>query len=267
MTRHARELSPNQVYHIMIRGNEKKNIFLDDEDREKFIYTLRNKKQDTGFELYAYCLMNNHVHLLINEKNSCISKVMKCINISYAVYFNIKYGRVGHLFQDRFKSEIVDIESYLLNVVRYIHNNPVKSGVIQGPADYIWSSYSYYATAGESDELVDVDLVLGVFNEQRDKAIEQFRKFSEKSDEENDEIDYLDCNEDKIQTKPEALQFVQKILNEKGIIYQDVFCQCENIKGSIKHELAVLLKKKSCLGCRDIADILGLSKSTVNRLS
>jgi REP element-mobilizing transposase RayT len=85
--------------------------------------------------------MDNHVHLLINEGDDEIGKIMKRINISYSYYFNKKYGRIGHLFQDRFKSEGIDSDAYLLSVVRYIHNNPVKAGLVKNIEEYKWSSY------------------------------------------------------------------------------------------------------------------------------
>jgi REP element-mobilizing transposase RayT len=105
MSRKARQLSSTKIYHVIIRGNRKEDIFLEDEDKRRFIKILKKIKQKDEYELYAFCLMNNHVHLLIKEKNEHISRIMKRINISYVNYFNQKYQQIGHLFQDRYRSE------------------------------------------------------------------------------------------------------------------------------------------------------------------
>ena len=108
----------------MLRGNERKDIFIDEEDKKKFIKTVIQKKADKAFKLYAYCIMNNHLHLVIQEQKEPISRIIKKIATSYAYYFNAKYKRVGHLFQDRYKSETIEDEPYLLSVIRCVHNNP-----------------------------------------------------------------------------------------------------------------------------------------------
>lgn len=144
MPRQRREISKTSVYHIMMRGNEKKDIFIDEEDKMKFIDILIEKKQDEAYYLYAYCLMNNHVHLIIKEGKDELSRIMKRINISYAHYFNDKYDRVGHIFQDRFRSEAIESEAYLLSAIRYIHMNPVKANVVKETSQYSWSSYNLY---------------------------------------------------------------------------------------------------------------------------
>jgi len=105
----------------MLRGNEKKDIFNSNADKQRFLETVFEKKQENRFYLHAFCLMNNHVHLMISEGVEDVATVMKRINVSYVYYFNNKYKRVGHLFQDRFKSEVVEQERYLLALVRYIH--------------------------------------------------------------------------------------------------------------------------------------------------
>lgn len=131
----------------MLRGNDKRTIFIDNEDRKRFISTLFEKAAEENIRIYAYCLMSNHVHLLLHEKDANIARLMKRINVSFVYYFNKKYKRVGHLFQDRFKSEIVDNDNYLLAAVRYIHNNPAKAGMVSLPEKYLWSSYNDYISA------------------------------------------------------------------------------------------------------------------------
>lgn len=154
----------------MLRGINKQDIFNDDEDRERFLETIQRYKKETGFQLYAYCLMNNHVHLIIRENDMELSKVMKRIGTSYAGYFNWKYGRSGHLFQDRYSSEAVENDSYLYMVIRYIHQNPAKAGIC-AVNEYKWSSYNCYI--GESS-VIDKDIFLNMFNDDRRLAINRY---------------------------------------------------------------------------------------------
>ncbi|MCJ7806540.1 MAG: transposase, partial [Clostridia bacterium] len=119
MPRRAREKSSTGVYHVMLRGINRQNIFKDREDRQQFITTLVKYKKVSGYEIYGYCLMTNHMHLLIKEGGESIDRILKRIGASYVYWYNKKYARCGHLFQDRFKSEPVEDDQYLLVVLRY----------------------------------------------------------------------------------------------------------------------------------------------------
>ena len=154
----------------MLRGINRQDIFEDDEDYLQMIvllHTLTERRDENGLLLqplctfYAYCLMSNHVHLLIRERAETISEVVKKLGIAYAYYFNRKYGRNGHLFQDRFKSEPVDSMEYFVVLLRYIHQNPVKSGIAVNVGDYPWSSWNEYcAKRPQSFPLCAVSSVL-----------------------------------------------------------------------------------------------------------
>ena len=168
------------TYHIIIRGVNKQDIFLDECDKLKFLKELKLTKDKFNFEVYLYVLMDNHVHLTICDKNDEISKIMHRLCTSYAMYFNKKYDRVGHLFQNRFKSICVDTESYLLSLIRYIHGNPQKAGICS-TTDYRWSSYQDYIGKTYSG-ITDVDFILELFDMDRKKAIEKFKIFSQKAD-------------------------------------------------------------------------------------
>ena len=151
MPRQSRKNSGTGIYHVMLRGINRQNIFEDPDDYFKFIKLLHHSahpKDEKGLELppllYAYCLMPNHVHLLIKENQDSIGSVIKRIAISYASYFNHKYQRIGHLFQDRFKSEPVHDMNYFITLIRYIHQNPVAAGIVPKVGDYAWSSWVEY---------------------------------------------------------------------------------------------------------------------------
>ena len=144
MARTARQLSKSNIYHVMLRGINRQNIFEDDEDRGYFMSVLRRCKELSGFRLHAFALMSNHVHLLIEPGNESLETVFRRIGTRYAVWFNRKYERAGHLFQNRYISENVETDLYFLTVLRYILQNPAKAGLESRPGTYRWSSYLAY---------------------------------------------------------------------------------------------------------------------------
>ena len=143
MPREARKISRSGFYHVMIRGVNKEIIFRDDRDREMFLRLLKHYKIKLNCIVHAYCLMNNHVHILVEDNNNKLGELMRNVTSVYAGEFNKKYKRIGHLFQERFKSQNVESDYYLLRVIRYIHRNPEKAGVCI-TEKYKWSSYSEY---------------------------------------------------------------------------------------------------------------------------
>ncbi len=158
MARPYRIQSENCFYHITSRGNNRKKIYLSEYDYRKFLEYLREAKEKYKFYLYAYCLMANHYHLLLETTQANISKIMHYINGSYTTYHNIKRHRCGHLFQGRYKSIVVDKDSYFLELSRYIHLNPVRAKIVQVPEKYKWSSYNAYL-ARKSDIHIDKDRI------------------------------------------------------------------------------------------------------------
>lgn len=153
MPRKARAHSGSETYHIMLRGVNKQQIFFDEEDYHQFVQILGHYKIVSGFVLYAYCLMGNHVHLLIYVKDEPLETIFRRIGSAFVYWYNSKYQRVGHLFQDRFKSEPINTESYLMTVFRYILKNPVKAGICKSAELYPYSSCReyYYSEKGITD--------------------------------------------------------------------------------------------------------------------
>lgn len=135
MPRHSRNLGTTGWAHIILRGINRENLFYDAEDYSRFFSTLTRFQKNHPFDIAASCLMSNHVHLLMYEENGAHAQIIKRITVSYASYYNSKYDRVGHVFQDRFRSEPVNDERYLLTVARYIYLNPQKAGLCSA-ADY-----------------------------------------------------------------------------------------------------------------------------------
>ena len=148
MPREPRKFSATGLYHIILRGVGKQIIFESDEDRFFFLRTTATACGEEGAQILAWCLMSNHVHLLIKTEEAP-GRLMKRVNTKYAKYFNEKYERSGHFFQDRFKSMAIEDEAYLVTVIRYIHQNPVREGICETCAEYRWSSYLEYVSKPE----------------------------------------------------------------------------------------------------------------------
>ena len=144
MPRIARKKSISNIYHVMIRGINRQNIFEEDEDRLCFMKILDRCKEISGFRLYAFALMSNHIHLLIEPSGEALNIAFTRIETRYAMWFNRKYERTGYLFQNRFRSEAVETEQYFMTVLRYILQNPMKAGLESRPGSYRWSSYLAY---------------------------------------------------------------------------------------------------------------------------
>ena len=175
MPRQAREKSSSGVYHIMLRGINRQDIFYDEEDRLRYIETLEKYKNICKYKIYGYCLMSNHIHLLLREGKEKVSLVMKRIGVSYVYWYNMKYDRVGHLFHDRYRSEKVEDDKYLLTVLRYVHHNPVRAGMVDELTKYRWSSYSEYIR--QESTLTDIEFVFDLLSNNHNKRIEIFKEF------------------------------------------------------------------------------------------
>lgn len=164
-------------YHLTARGNARQDIFLADEDRECFLRLLGIAAQRYNWRVHAYCLMNNHYHLVVETVDDTLSKGMKYINGTYSQYFNRQHDRVGHVFQGRFKSILVEKDSYLLELCRYVVLNPLRAGITTKLKDWPWSNY--LATTGkvEPPSWLAVDDSLGLFSSKQNTAIKQYRQF------------------------------------------------------------------------------------------
>lgn len=148
MPRKARLILENVCYHIITRGNQKQAIFRDKDDYETYMGFVSKYKQKYGFKLYGWCLMNNHIHMVI--ESGLLAKAMHGINLSYAQYFSYKYKAVGHFWQDRYKSYPIQKDSYLINCISYIEYNPVRAQIALRPEDHEWSSYRARILGGKN---------------------------------------------------------------------------------------------------------------------
>lgn len=159
-----RRISKTGIYHVMVRGVNKNPIFFSEIDRKVFVEKIKYFSLDQKIDIYAFCLMDNHIHLLIGDEYENISLFMQKLLSSYVRYINSKCGRVGHLFQERFKSEVVETDLYYKTVLRYILQNPLKAG-ISTMEKYKWSSYSAFFS---KKSFIKIDYSINLFNSKKD---------------------------------------------------------------------------------------------------
>ncbi len=243
MPRQARKKSNSGIYHIMLRGINRQQIFEDEEDRQHFIETLENYKDICGYTIYAYCLMGNHIHILLKEGKEDLTLIFKRIAGHFVYWYNWKYHRCGHLFQDRFKSEPVDDDGYFLTVLRYIHQNPVKAGICKKPEDYPYSSMRDYLSFSV---LVDTSFALSML------PMDQFIAYH---NEENQDM-CLEIDDHFRLTDNEAKILIYRIARCKSIAE----FQMLDIK---QRNLCIHKLHKKGLSIRQISRLTGVSKKIV----
>lgn len=177
MPRPLRLQFPGAVYHVMSRGDRRRDIFCDDIDRRRFLDTLAKEVAQQRWRLHAYCLMGNHYHVLLETPYGNLVAGMRRLNGVYSQFFNRRYGLVGHVLQGRYKSVIVDRDAYLLELARYIVLNPVRAGMVSDAKDWPWSSYRGTAGMVPPPHWLSVDAVIGQFGHQGVLAQQVYRDF------------------------------------------------------------------------------------------
>lgn len=178
MTRQLRTEFPGALYHIYSRGNNKKMIFLEDADRYKFLNILNKALRKCNYLCYGYCIMGTHFHLMLETPDGNISRGMHILHSTYAQYFNRKHGCVGHVFQGRFHSVLVQRELYLLVLCRYIVLNPIRAGLVNHPGEYTWSSFNeMIGTIKQEPPIIAAELLLSHFGIEPDEARKNYIDF------------------------------------------------------------------------------------------
>ena len=162
MARRPRLFAPALLYHVIVRGNQRQKTFLNDQDYRAYLERLAKYRRKYDYSVYAYCLMPNHVHLLLESSDQPLAKFMQGLQQSYSQYFNLRHHKVGHVFQGRYKAIICEKDEYLLELIRYIHLNPVRAGIVKRPERYGYSGHRVYLE-GKPTEVLDTTKVLRLF--------------------------------------------------------------------------------------------------------
>lgn len=247
MPRQARKKCESRIYHVMLRGINHQQIFEDKEDNLRFLDTLARYKKACEYEIYAYCLMGNHIHILLKEGKESLSQTLKRIAGSYVYWYNWKYSRVGHLFQDRFKSEPVEDETYLLTVLRYIHQNPVKAGLCKNVEGYKFSSYNEYVN---KPNIIDAKFCFSIIDK------EQFVEFNNQL---NEDVCLELFDKNYRLTDDKAKETIRKISRCKNLT------EFQSLDINKRDKFIKELKEKG-LSIRQICRLTGVSFSVVRKL-
>ena len=236
-----------------MRGINRQSIFEDEEDCTKFIQTMQKYKEICEYKLYAYCLMGNHLHLLMMEGKEPLEQIMRRICGSYVFWYNRKYDRAGYLFQDRYKSEPVEDDAYFLTVLRYIYQNPVKAGLVTSVENHAWSNYKEYI---EINKITNTDFVLDMFNKNREKASKSFIEYINKS---NDDV-CLEISEKRQITDEEARIIIKNLCKVNNAIALQ--------KLEIHERNAYLkdLKERYSLSIRQIERLTGINRGVIQNV-
>ena len=256
MPRQKRQESPTGYYHIMMRGINKEMIFRRDEFKRAFMEILSRKLEESEAEIVAYCIMDNHVHLVMQGEISEIGTLLKRVNTAFAMKLNSRMDRVGHVFQDRYKSQEVLSDEHLLQVVRYVHNNPVNAGMVKDCSGYLWSSYNGYFSGNLGIVAQNqYDLILELSG-----SIESFKAFHKLED----EGEYLDTKEEMEQLKYiKAQRIISEFCKRKGITDVRQLTR----KPDLMDSLIDIMVDRSKLSLRKIAEMLGVSRSMVQEVA
>ena len=249
MPRRARKKSESGIYHVVIRGTNRTSVFVDDEDIEKMKEILKACIEKSGCRVLAYCLMSNHFHLLIKVENEELGSTIKRIACSYVYWFNVKYSRSGHLFEDRYKSEAVETDEMLKAVLRYIHHYPVSVGVCQTMESYEHSSYGDYKQ-GKS-QISDIDYVFSVIGK---------RGFEECHKTESEYPGLEAYNTVFRVTDSDARKIIAELTG------RDDFSDIRSMDAQPKKELLSALREKG-LSIRQINRLTGVGKGIIERAS
>lgn len=261
MPRIARKIANSGIYHVVMRGINHQHIFGDRFDYKFFIYTLRRiakpeRTDEHSCDIYAYALMSNHFHLLIGmSENNNLGDVMMRIVTSYAMHFNHRYGRDGHLFKDRFKSEPCDDEDYFITLLRYIHQNPVKAGMVKRVEDYEFTSWrEYISDIPDEQGLCNISYTLGIISKEslidvvNQPLSEDFR-----------------CMEDDIESskKISDIEITDCLLNQFNISSP---IDLQNLDKKQRDEILCTLLAQGAK-VRQLQRITGVGKNIISRLS
>ncbi|MFH1404865.1 MAG: transposase [Patescibacteria group bacterium] len=277
MARPLRVQYPGALYHVISRGNACQDIYYDDLDRKKFLDWIENAVETHNLIVHAYCLMNNHYHLLLETPDANLSNAMRDINGNYTQWFNAKHKTAGHLFQGRYKAFVIEKELYLLEVARYIVLNPVRAKLVNCPGQWRWSSYKSTAEVKRTPKWLHTDWMLGFFGKGKKEARELYRKFIKDGKGANDP--HKETTNSILLGSPQFVHWIwetcthgseelkehpreQRIVGRPTL--NELFEDVETIK---ERSNTIRIAKKRCGYLNtEIANHLGLSNSTIGKI-
>lgn len=257
MPRRQRRESNSKIYHVIIKGIDNQDIFYDDQDRSYFLKQILKLKKEFNSEIYSYCLMTNHVHIVIKNEIKFLSKMMQSLMIRYVYYFNTRYDRSGPLVQNRFKSKCVESQRYFLEVCRYVHRNPEKAGIAK-TEKYKWSSYNEYIG---NEKIINKKVLMHYFN----NYISEFIKYTTRLEVEEMENLY-DYAEYEIINRLSDEELIQIIMKKFKICDMNEFANFFKTreKENLENDIKIIKKiKGSCKS--QVARVIRVNKRIVSK--
>ncbi len=260
------------LYHIITRGNNRRKIFRSHGDYLKFTTILQQQKAKLPFYLYAYCLMPNHVHLLIEMQDDPVSRIMQRVLTSYSQYHNRKYKRIGHVFQGRYKSILCQTDRYLGELVRYIHLNPVRAKMVKRPEDFEYSGHRAYLGLDRTG-LVDTEPVLRHFGATKKRAVEVYTRFVETSLTEKSQEEYYRAAEGRLLGSGEFLKDIRHRVGDykasrqefDSASIEDLLSAAEQSSGLTLKELCSKSKNRKIVSVREAVIVVGREQGLTNK--
>ena len=255
MPRKSRTLSSTGIYHIVLRSVNKQIIFEEESDYKKFLYILSDYKKNYDIEIYAYCLMDNHIHILLNSAPDKLSLFFLSLETKFVKWYNNKYRRSGHLFQDRFHSIVIEDNDAFLSVLFYIHNNPVKANICKFQTDYRWSSANAYY--GQENPIVNTSFAYEIVGIKESL----FRYFATQNDSAGDRFFENDHKERLFYlTDEKALEVYHAVTGLPSTSAAD------NLPRTLRNNFIRKLRRKG-VSSKQVSRLMGVSESTVKRIS
>lgn len=273
MARSLRIEFPGALYHITSRGNERKNVFLGDEDRIIFLEVFSEVCKRYNWFCYAYCLMSNHYHLLIETPEGNLSKGMQLLNGLYSLKFNKVHARVGHVFQGRYKGILVEKNTYLLELSRYIVLNPVRAKMVASVSDWIWSSYLATILQSPRPIWLSIDYILSLFDEDPLIAIIKYQEFVQAGLSNNSPWQHLK-NQIYLGTDNFVKTMISKIEQDKSLLgipkvqYKPNECSIQELESNTnnRNECIKLAYESGGFTLEEIGNYFGLHYSWISRI-
>lgn len=285
MARRQRFHSSMSTYHVMLRGNDGQRIFFSEGDRSRMCLLLQQGIERFGHCIEAFCFMNNHIHLAIKVGDISISRIIHHLAFRYTQYINRRYKRIGHLFQGRFKSILVDETSYLKELIRYIHLNPVRAGIVLEPQHFVWSSHKAYM---DLDKFVwlSKDRVLKKFHQEYESSIKNYEKYVLKGIGIETEFDFKSGSKEGIfgdmefveetlhrtqlkqKKKIELADLIAKICEMNGLTERELCAAGKYIRHSqARALLALVVRETDCFSLVELGQFLGRDPSGLTKLA
>lgn len=275
MGRKPRFEFPGGVYHLIQRGNNREYIFNKTEEKEYILDLIKEYRNIMGFELYGYVIMSNHYHLIIRISQAPLRDIMHRINNKFSRYFNIKYKRSGHVFENRYKGILVIDDRYLLSLLRYVHQNPVMAKMCTRVEDYQWSSDKYYRN-NVCNDMVDIDFILNIFSQDRSQALKAYIDFM--SEDRKEDVDFFEnCDVIGNVSTYELDKYLKSDIKTLDKILEDVVNDAKILQeiklGSRKRHLSKYKKEFIELGLKanytmkEIGESISISDAAVYRIA